>query len=170
MSDAALPVPPISGRTTLIAHLGFPTDSFKAPMIYNPWFAASGIDAVVVPMGVRPQDYAAFLPLVGHGDRARPAGLLHQKERCPVVLIAVHVASMLKSGIHRAAFRAPAARVNEAGVTAACVLGFVQVTVIVAGKVNAAVLVREPRFAVHAAVRAALLILTMNLDALPGGL
>lgn len=62
MSDAALPVPPISGRTTLIAHLGFPTDSFKAPMIYNPWFAARRIDAVVVPMGVRAEDFQAFLP------------------------------------------------------------------------------------------------------------
>lgn len=58
----ALPVPPISGRTTLIAHLGFPTESFKAPMIYNPWFAARGIDAVVVPMGVRAEDFAAFVP------------------------------------------------------------------------------------------------------------
>ena len=27
----------ISGRTTLIAHLGYPTTTFKAPMIYNPY-------------------------------------------------------------------------------------------------------------------------------------
>jgi len=26
----------ISGRTTLIAHIGYPTETFKAPMIYNP--------------------------------------------------------------------------------------------------------------------------------------
>jgi shikimate 5-dehydrogenase len=51
----------ISGRTQIIAHLGYPTESFTAPMIYNPWFAAHGIDAVVVPMGVRAGDYAAFL-------------------------------------------------------------------------------------------------------------
>ena len=51
----------ISGKTTLIAHLGFPTEAFKAPMIYNPWFDQQGIDAVVVPMGVRPDDYAASL-------------------------------------------------------------------------------------------------------------
>jgi shikimate dehydrogenase len=50
----------ISGKTTLIAHLGYPTESFKAPLIYNPWFEKSGIDAVVVPMGVRAEDYAAF--------------------------------------------------------------------------------------------------------------
>ena len=30
-------------------------------MIYNPWFEKNGIDAVVVPMGVRPADYPAAL-------------------------------------------------------------------------------------------------------------
>lgn len=54
----------ISGATKLIAHLGYPTGSFRAPMIYNPWFKRQGIDAVVVPMGCKAQDYAAFLPLV----------------------------------------------------------------------------------------------------------
>jgi shikimate dehydrogenase len=51
----------ISGRTTLIAHLGYPTETFKAPMIYNPWFERRGIDAIVVPMGVMADDYAPFL-------------------------------------------------------------------------------------------------------------
>jgi shikimate dehydrogenase len=54
----------ISGRTKLVAHLGYPTESFKAPMIYNPWFEKRGVDAVVMPMGCRSEDYAAFLPLV----------------------------------------------------------------------------------------------------------
>lgn len=52
----------ITGHTRLIAHIGFPTESFKAPMIYNPWFDARGIDAVVVPMGCRPGEFEAFLP------------------------------------------------------------------------------------------------------------
>ncbi|MGH1552210.1 hypothetical protein ACRAWF_08875 [Streptomyces sp. L7] len=43
----------ISGKTTLIAHIGYPTETFKSPMIYNPWFEQKGIDAVVVPMGVK---------------------------------------------------------------------------------------------------------------------
>ena len=51
----------ITGRTTLIAHLGYPTEAFKAPMIYNPYFEQAGIDAVVVPMGVKPDDYPTFL-------------------------------------------------------------------------------------------------------------
>jgi shikimate dehydrogenase len=50
----------ISGKTTLIAHLGYPTHSFKAPMIYNPWFESKGIDAVVMPMGVKADDYPEF--------------------------------------------------------------------------------------------------------------
>ena len=50
----------ISGKTTLIAHVGWPTESFKAPLIYNPWFEQRGIDAVVVPMGCRADDYPAF--------------------------------------------------------------------------------------------------------------
>ncbi len=47
----------ISGTTTLIAHLGYPTESFKAPLIYNPYFEKHGIDAVVMPMGVKAEDY-----------------------------------------------------------------------------------------------------------------
>ena len=50
----------ISGKTLLVAHVGYPTESFKAPLIYNPWFESHGIDAVVVPMGVKADDYPAF--------------------------------------------------------------------------------------------------------------
>jgi len=51
----------ISGKTRLIAHIGYPTESFKAPLIYNPWFESKGIDAVVVPMGVRADDFPTAL-------------------------------------------------------------------------------------------------------------
>ncbi|HEY2968691.1 MAG TPA: shikimate dehydrogenase [Casimicrobiaceae bacterium] len=54
----------ISGKTTLIAHLGYPTETFKAPMIYNPYFEKAGIDAVVVPMGVKAEDYPPVLKAV----------------------------------------------------------------------------------------------------------
>ena len=50
----------ISGKTTLIAHLGYPTFAFKAPLIYNPWFEKNDIDAVVVPMGVKAEEYPEF--------------------------------------------------------------------------------------------------------------
>jgi shikimate dehydrogenase len=51
----------VDGNTILIAHLGYPTSAFKAPMIYNPYFEKIGVNAIVVPMGVRPQAYAEFL-------------------------------------------------------------------------------------------------------------
>jgi shikimate dehydrogenase len=52
----------ITGRGKVIAHIGYPTESFKAPMIYNPWFEAKGIDAAVTPIGVKPDDFAAIFP------------------------------------------------------------------------------------------------------------
>lgn len=54
----------ISGKTRLIAHIGYPTESFKAPLIYNPWLESRGIDAVVVPMGVKAEDYPAALAAI----------------------------------------------------------------------------------------------------------
>ncbi|MGV3573273.1 MAG: shikimate dehydrogenase family protein [Ramlibacter sp.] len=51
----------IDGHTELIAHLGYPTHAFKAPMIYNPYFESIGVNAVVVPMGCKPDDYEAVL-------------------------------------------------------------------------------------------------------------
>ncbi|OGB40502.1 MAG: shikimate dehydrogenase [Burkholderiales bacterium RIFCSPLOWO2_12_67_14] len=54
----------INGHTELIAHIGYPTHTFKSPMIYNPYFEHAGVNAVVVPMGCRPADYPAFLKSV----------------------------------------------------------------------------------------------------------
>jgi shikimate dehydrogenase len=54
----------ISGKTKLIAHLGYPTETFKSSLIYNPYFESIGVDAVVVPMGVKSEHYMQFLPLL----------------------------------------------------------------------------------------------------------
>jgi shikimate dehydrogenase len=54
----------ITGNTSFIAHIGWPTHAFKAPMIYNPYFAQAGIDTIVVPMGCKPEHFASFLPAV----------------------------------------------------------------------------------------------------------
>jgi shikimate dehydrogenase len=51
----------INGNTELIAHIGYPTHSFKAPMIYNPFFVKHDINALVVPMGCKPEDFSVFL-------------------------------------------------------------------------------------------------------------
>lgn len=53
----------IGGDTRIIAHLGVPTETFRSPLIYNPWFRSRGIDCVIVPMGCEAADFAAFLPL-----------------------------------------------------------------------------------------------------------
>ncbi|WP_137917626.1 ThiF family adenylyltransferase [Hydrogenophaga sp. 2FB] len=54
----------INGTTELIAHIGYPTHTFKSPMIYNPYFEHVGVNAVVVPMGCQPSDYPNFLKSV----------------------------------------------------------------------------------------------------------
>jgi shikimate dehydrogenase len=54
----------INGNTEIIAHIGFPTHAFKAPMIYNPWFEKARVNVIVVPMGCRAQDYPDFLRAV----------------------------------------------------------------------------------------------------------
>ena len=51
----------ISGSTALIAHIGYPTDTFKSPLIYNPHFERTGIDAVVMPMGCHADNFPALL-------------------------------------------------------------------------------------------------------------
>jgi shikimate dehydrogenase len=52
----------LNGDTRLIAHLGYPTTTFKSPMIYNPWFAKHGINAAVVPLGVRAENFGDAFP------------------------------------------------------------------------------------------------------------
>jgi shikimate dehydrogenase len=52
----------LNGVTRIIAHVGYPTTTFKSSMIYNPWFEKHGINAAVVPLGVRSEDFAAAFP------------------------------------------------------------------------------------------------------------
>lgn len=51
----------INGLTQLIAHIGYPTQTFKSPMIYNPYFAEKKINAVVVPFACQADNYPNFL-------------------------------------------------------------------------------------------------------------
>lgn len=57
-------MPDIDGDTGILAHIGLPTRTFTAPLIYNPWLDHNGINAAVVPMGCAPADYPDFLRLV----------------------------------------------------------------------------------------------------------
>lgn len=63
----------IDGNTQIIAHIGWPTYSFKAPLIYNPYFAQAGIAALVVPMGCQAEHLAQFLPAIFQLENIRGA-------------------------------------------------------------------------------------------------
>jgi shikimate dehydrogenase len=54
----------IDGDTKLIAHIGYPTATFRAPLIYNPWFARHGINALVVPLGVTGENFREAFPQI----------------------------------------------------------------------------------------------------------
>jgi len=88
----------ISGTTKLIAHLGVPTESFRAPLIYNPWFESKGIDARVVPMGCEPEDYPAFLPLLFKLRNIRGALVTMPHKVTTVALLDVATPAVLISG------------------------------------------------------------------------
>jgi shikimate dehydrogenase len=56
--------PMIDGDTKLIAHIGHPTTTFRAPLIYNPWFKRRGINAAVVPLGVTAKNFREAFPQI----------------------------------------------------------------------------------------------------------
>ena len=51
----------INGHTVIIPHIGYPTHSFKAPLIYNPYFEQQGINALVVPMACQADNFEPLL-------------------------------------------------------------------------------------------------------------
>jgi len=72
--NARIPRPMlVNGNTELVAHLGWPTHAFKAPMIYNPYFESIGVNALVVPMGCRPENFADVLRSVFALENVRGA-------------------------------------------------------------------------------------------------
>lgn len=56
--------PAVTGRTSIIPLVGHPVEQVKTPGPMNQWFAEQGIDAVVVPMDVRPERVAAFFDVL----------------------------------------------------------------------------------------------------------
>jgi shikimate dehydrogenase len=54
----------LKGDTKIIAHIGYPTTTFKSTMIYNPWFEKRGINAAVVPLGVTSENFGIAFPEV----------------------------------------------------------------------------------------------------------
>ncbi|MEO8739413.1 MAG: shikimate dehydrogenase [Casimicrobiaceae bacterium] len=96
----------IRGTTSLIAHFGDPIAPVKAPMIYNPYFESRGIDAVVVPMGVRAADYADTLRAVFRFTNIRGALVTMPHKVATVALVnecttAVHIAGSCNAILRR---------------------------------------------------------------------
>ena len=50
----------VTGRTTVIPLIGHPVEQVKSPGPMNRWLDDNGMDAVVVPMDIRPERVAAF--------------------------------------------------------------------------------------------------------------
>ena len=100
----------ITGHTKLIPHIGYPTASFKAPMIYNPWFEARGIDAVVVPMGVPTAAAASALPTIFRFTNFHGA-LITMPHKVTVVAMLDEVSKAVRvSGACNAVLRTPEGR------------------------------------------------------------
>jgi shikimate dehydrogenase len=97
----------ISGKTTIIAHIGYPTEAFKAPMIYNPYFDHAGIDAVVVPMGVTPDDYPTFLRPIFRMTNIRGALITMPHKITTVALVDDVTPTVLIAGSCNAVLKRP---------------------------------------------------------------
>jgi shikimate dehydrogenase len=97
----------IDGNTEVIAHVGYPTHAFKAPLIYNPYFEHAAINALVVPMGCRPGDFADVLRSFFRLENARGA-LITMPHKVRVLQLldeatpAVHVAGACNAVKRRA--------------------------------------------------------------------
>ena len=90
----------IDGHTELIAHIGHPTHAFKAPLIYNPHFEAQGINAVVVPMACRADDFPTFLRAVFALDNVRGA-LITMPHKVRTVALLDELAPQHPEGVAR---------------------------------------------------------------------
>jgi shikimate dehydrogenase len=100
----------IDGRTEVIAHLGYPTHAFKAPMIYNPYFESAGINAVVLPMACRPQSFAQVLRSVFCIENVRGALITMPHKVNVVELLDEVTASVEVAGACNAVRRKPDGR------------------------------------------------------------
>ncbi len=102
----------IDGHTELIAHIGYPTHAFKAPLIYNPYFEAEGINALVVPMGCQAPDYPALLRSVFSLTNIRGA-LITMPHKVSTVALVDEVSTAARiAGACNAVRRAPDGRLQ----------------------------------------------------------
>jgi len=102
----------INGDTELIAHIGYPTHTFKSPMIYNPYFDRTGINAVVMPMGCQAADYPGFLRAVFQLSNIRGALITMPHKVTTVGLVDVSSTTVKIAGACNAVRRLPDGRLQ----------------------------------------------------------
>ena len=102
----------INGDTELIAHIGYPTHTFKSPMIYNPYFDRTGINAVVMPMGCQAAAYPAFLRAVFQLSNIRGALITMPHKVTTVGLVDVSSPTVKIAGACNAVRRLPDGRLQ----------------------------------------------------------
>ena len=102
----------IRGTTDIIAHIGYPTHTFKSPQIYNPWFEHAGIDAAVVPMGCRAPHYPALLKALFALDNLRGALITMPHKMTTVSLLDEASTAVQIAGSCNAVRRAPDGRLK----------------------------------------------------------
>jgi len=102
----------IDGDTELIAHIGYPTHTFKSPMIYNPYFERTGINAVVMPMGCQAAAYPDFLRAVFQLSNIRGALITMPHKVTTVGLVDVTSATVKIAGACNAVRRMPDGRLQ----------------------------------------------------------
>jgi shikimate dehydrogenase len=100
----------IDGNTDVIAHLGYPTHAFKAPLVYNPYFESAGINAVVVPMGCRSDNFTAVLKGVFQLENLRGALITMPHKVSVVELLDEATTSVRVAGACNAVKRLPDGR------------------------------------------------------------
>jgi shikimate dehydrogenase len=102
----------INGNTELIAHIGYPTHTFKSPMIYNPYFERTGINAVVVPMGCQAPAYPDFLRAVFQLSNIRGALITMPHKVTTVGLLDLASPTVLIAGACNAVRKLPDGRLQ----------------------------------------------------------
>lgn len=100
----------INGNTEIIAHIGYPTHTFKSPMIYNPYFEKAGINAVVVPMACKSEQYPNFLKAVFILENIRGALITMPHKVATVGLLDEVTATVRVAGACNAVKRLPDGR------------------------------------------------------------
>ena len=102
----------IRGTTELIAHIGFPTHGFKSPLIYNPYFQDAGIDAAVMPMGCRAENFPTFLRAVFTLENIRGALITMPHKQTCATLVDVASPAVSIAGSCNAVRRMPDGRLH----------------------------------------------------------